>query len=456
MLLVTAALLVFASLSFADDYAVLLFISNNPGYGPMFILNTTCPGQTPIPDGQMIDIWWDADNNGPTPNDIQPPVGNPEDGGTVTFNQFPMNGLVDLDQEGTFYTADPLVTNGNVPLPGLNRFYLIVNTATAKWTSEPFTASRTSATPQMWEALVWGCEPIQSCVPDTFVVLTPTNLPFPNVQHVANCVTLCRNYTSVICVGPIEDLTNVPHLFVRPGCLPINTWCDDTCHAAAGWIVAPWLFTNIGGFNYYCTSIVLLPDGVEGCVCVEVDFIEPVNFESFGAVSGDNSVTVNWIAASETDLANYEVVRNGEVVERVNPEADKTYSYTDSRATNGTTYSYKVVGVGINGERVESNTMEATPMAGLAVITAYDLKQNYPNPFNPTTSITFDVKDENFVTLKVFNAMGQEVASLVNGLRSNGRYNVHFDSKDLTSGLYFYTIKIGNEFSATKKMLLVK
>jgi hypothetical protein len=85
----------------------------------------------------------------------------------------------------------------------------------------------------------------------------------------------------------------------------------------------------------------------------------------------------------------------------------------------------------------------------------YSLSQNYPNPFNPTTTITFSLPKAGFVTLKVYNVLGEEVKSLVNHQLSAGSYDFDFDASDLSSGMYFYTIRIG-DFSETKKMMLVK
>ena len=85
----------------------------------------------------------------------------------------------------------------------------------------------------------------------------------------------------------------------------------------------------------------------------------------------------------------------------------------------------------------------------------YSLSQNYPNPFNPTTSIKFAVAKAGFVTLKVYDLSGKEVASLVNDNLSAGTYNYAFDGSKLSSGIYFYTIR-ANDFSETKKMMLIK
>jgi hypothetical protein len=85
----------------------------------------------------------------------------------------------------------------------------------------------------------------------------------------------------------------------------------------------------------------------------------------------------------------------------------------------------------------------------------YSLEQNYPNPFNPSTLINFSIPENGMVTLKVFNILGQEVAELVNDVKTAGNYEVSFDASSLTSGMYIYTIQSGN-FSASKKMMLVK
>jgi hypothetical protein len=87
--------------------------------------------------------------------------------------------------------------------------------------------------------------------------------------------------------------------------------------------------------------------------------------------------------------------------------------------------------------------------------TAYVLRQNYPNPFNPSTTIKFGIPREEFVTLKVYNMLGQEVKTLVNDVRQIGTYEVTFDAADLPSGVYFYKLSAGNYLN-TKKMLLLK
>ncbi|UCH66429.1 MAG: T9SS type A sorting domain-containing protein, partial [Ignavibacterium sp.] len=85
----------------------------------------------------------------------------------------------------------------------------------------------------------------------------------------------------------------------------------------------------------------------------------------------------------------------------------------------------------------------------------YSLNQNYPNPFNPSTIITYQIPETEFVRLKIYDVMGQEVAVLVNEEQIAGIYNVEFDASDLSSGIYFYNLSSGT-FNKSIKMILMK
>jgi hypothetical protein len=85
----------------------------------------------------------------------------------------------------------------------------------------------------------------------------------------------------------------------------------------------------------------------------------------------------------------------------------------------------------------------------------FKLEQNFPNPFNPETNIVFSLKNNSVVTLKVYNLIGQEVATLVNEFKQSGTYQVNFNADGLSSGTYFYNLQSG-DFSQTKKMTLIK
>ncbi len=88
-------------------------------------------------------------------------------------------------------------------------------------------------------------------------------------------------------------------------------------------------------------------------------------------------------------------------------------------------------------------------------VVTFDLAQNYPNPFNPATVIKYSIPTSEFVELKVFNVLGQEVASLINNVQNAGVHYVNFNASDLASGVYVYRLNAGS-FVSTKKMLLIK
>ena len=85
----------------------------------------------------------------------------------------------------------------------------------------------------------------------------------------------------------------------------------------------------------------------------------------------------------------------------------------------------------------------------------YSLEQNYPNPFNPSTTINFSISTSEFVTMKIYNSLGQEVSTVVNEFLNAGSYEVNFNAENLVSGMYIYKITAGS-FTSTKKMLLLK
>lgn len=88
-------------------------------------------------------------------------------------------------------------------------------------------------------------------------------------------------------------------------------------------------------------------------------------------------------------------------------------------------------------------------------LNSYSLFQNYPNPFNPTTTISYSIPNREFVELKVYDLLGNQVANLVNEFKSVGSHSVNFNASNLSSGIYFYKLKAGN-YIQTKKLILLK
>ncbi len=86
---------------------------------------------------------------------------------------------------------------------------------------------------------------------------------------------------------------------------------------------------------------------------------------------------------------------------------------------------------------------------------SFELYSNYPNPFNPSTTISYQVPSTAYTSLKIFDTLGREIATLVNGIKAAGFYTVNYNASNLTSGIYFCQLKCGS-FSQTKKMVLAK
>jgi len=112
--------------------------------------------------------------------------------------------------------------------------------------------------------------------------------------------------------------------------------------------------------------------------------------------------------------------------------------------------------VGSNGTVIKTVTGGLTSVSQSTVfVNSFLLIQNYPNPFNPVTHLEFGISNLGFVTLKIYNALGQVVSTLVNESRPAGYYNVEFDGSDLPSGIYFYKLEAG-DLTETKRMILLK
>ena len=127
-------------------------------------------------------------------------------------------------------------------------------------------------------------------------------------------------------------------------------------------------------------------------------------------------------------------------------------------ANNGAAVSGRLLAhkdsVSLNNNAIGS-TGTITAVRREHVPEGFSLSQNYPNPFNPTTTINYQLSTNSPVTLKVYDMVGRVAAILVNEVKEKGSYSVQFDASQLSSGVYFYTIKAGS-FSSTKKLTLMK
>ena len=232
-----------------------------------------------------------------------------------------------------------------------------------------------------------------------------------------------------------------------------------------------WGDDRLDGAGIYAQDI--NPDGELG------NSIVPVELTSFSASVSNNSVTLNWITATELNNSGFQIERSVISNEERNLDWEQigfingngttseshSYSFVDRNISDGK-YSYRLKQIDFDGTFSYSNEVEVD----LSLPQTFSLAQNYPNPFNPSTKISFSVPsvvDAKFasttlVQLKVYDVLGNEIATLVNEEKPAGNYEVTFDAKNLpagrqglSSGIYYCNLQAGS-FNQSIKMILLK
>jgi len=188
----------------------------------------------------------------------------------------------------------------------------------------------------------------------------------------------------------------------------------------------------------------------------------PVELISFTAEAGTDGVILKWNTATEKNNRGFEIERSqkspdGSVWEKIGfvngagtTSEPKFYSFTDQDVCVGS-YLYRLKQVDFNGSYKYSNIVEVE----VDVPIQFALNQNYPNPFNPSTKISYSLKDDGFVSLKVYNLLGIEIVRLVNENQKTGHYTINFDASNFPSGVYIYSLTTSG-FNSSRKMILIK
>jgi len=209
----------------------------------------------------------------------------------------------------------------------------------------------------------------------------------------------------------------------------------------------------------------------------DYESVVPVELVSFTAEALNGMILLNWQTASEVNNAGFEIERNTPLnplsrgdaegrgvwekigfVNGVGTTSDlQSYTYTDENLIPGK-YRYRLKQIDLDGSFEYSNEIEVV----IATPEEFILEQNYPNPFNPSTSIQYAITNSQHVQLKVYDILGNEIATLVDEYRDAGAYQVEFNSDNLptgrqglASGTYFYRLQTGS-FVVTKKMVLLR
>jgi hypothetical protein len=195
----------------------------------------------------------------------------------------------------------------------------------------------------------------------------------------------------------------------------------------------------------------------------------PIQLEMFTASMMDGSrVNLYWKTASETGNYGFEIQKSNSPPEyRSVPDlfipghgttvVPHEYHWTDPSGEAGDYYRLKQID--LDGTWHFSEGVRPASVSGVRDESTrpdrFSMEQNYPNPFNPSTTIRFAVPVRSHVRLSIFNALGQEVAALLNSVKEAGSYEVRLEGSNLASGLYFYRLTAG-DFVQTRKLLLLR
>ncbi|MBU0561092.1 MAG: T9SS type A sorting domain-containing protein [Bacteroidota bacterium] len=266
-------------------------------------------------------------------------------------------------------------------------------------------------------------------------------------------------------------------------------YVNETFSGGSYWYSCSWTLNTTtlpSGYNWtlntnghIATDIIasaqIAGDGVSPVTKIVSFNTEPTQPQNLTIAWYNNHPRLTWNTNLEEDIASYKIWKHAEgssmiVATVTNNSNNDIQSWIDNDVTSagkfsGYQFSYKVKAVdNTNKESVYSNEVSIFANGPIWKISAdgnennistYKLFSNFPNPFNPSTNIEFQIPQNSFVNLSVYNSLGQKVTELINSNLSIGKYTVKFSADNLPSGLYIYKLQVGN-FSSVKKMMLTK
>lgn len=201
----------------------------------------------------------------------------------------------------------------------------------------------------------------------------------------------------------------------------------------------------------------------------------PVELVYFVGDVVDSTVELKWGTATEVNNYGYEVLRADTFLKwesigfeqgHGNSNSPKDYLFKDTSITTNGCYYYLLKQIDTDGkyeltrDTVKINvdyitsinekyqTKDSTPMN-------FELFQNFPNPFNPETNISFTIRDQDFVTIKLYSITGEEIENIISSIVTSGTHLIKFKPKNLSSGTYIYKFSVHNK-SISKKMIYIK
>jgi hypothetical protein len=180
----------------------------------------------------------------------------------------------------------------------------------------------------------------------------------------------------------------------------------------------------------------------------------PIQLASFRAATlNSRGVSLTWATVSETNNYGFYVQRNGVSLSFISGHGttlkSHSYSYTDNPSPGQ--YQYRLKQVDLDG----TATLSESVVIDVTAPVKFALNQNYPNPFNPSTEIAFSITKEGPVSLRVYDILGREIATLVSENRKPGEYTESFNGSQMASGMYLYVLR-SSEGHLVGRMLMLK
>lgn len=283
-------------------------------------------------------------------------------------------------------------------------------------------------------------------------------------------IVLWKNFTTCLISGP--TVINLDSTMILFHCsdndgywtLVNNSLCNASIFGSNS---GDSIFVNAGSSEGSFTLSFFWPDSTWHCSrVISVDDPLPVELSGFAATVSGRDVVLNWRTLSEINSRGFDIERasTNRTWSKIgflscigNANTQTEYSFTDKGLLTGK-YNYRLKQIDLNGNQ---EYFELGNDVVIGIPAEFNLSQNYPNPFNPVTKIDYEIPNDGNASLVIYDVNGKEVRKLTSGFKSAGYYTESFDAAGLSSGVYFYILKLnasaeGKELIAVMKMILLK
>jgi hypothetical protein len=254
---------------------------------------------------------------------------------------------------------------------------------------------------------------------------------------------------------PIELENNTKYwIAVESEYLPVTPWwayTTDNTGDGDGFLPRA-MWESLGGMNDYYNN---KPYKMK----ITADNVLPVELISFTLQKRGQTNDLMWVTATEVNNYGFEIEKSSDKTEWLNigfvkghgnSNSPKEYVFSDYDTPLYNKVYYRLKQIDTDGKYQYSKIIESENLPAI-----FSLSQNFPNPFNPTTTIKFSLPQAEFVTIKVFDILGNEVEILANKVFEAGEHSLTWNAKNLSSGIYFYNLS-SDKYNETKKMILLR